>query len=124
MTGISKNPNVVGSEEEEEQMLKAIELYLEDSGSPRNTVVSNTIQSTSMYHSVKMEPVSTNSASAAKEPCKDRALYGFEAAKTFTSSVIILVLDDSVPNRWKDHRGEGLFPANLITVVVKQILLD
>lgn len=86
---MSRDPNVVESQEEEEQILKAIELSLkESSGSPRTTT-------SSLYPSVNMSSASGTASSApaqSKEMRKVRALYDFEAAEenelTFTSGEI------------------------------------
>lgn len=86
-TALSKDPNVVQSQEEEDQIVKAIELSLkETSGSPRSTAAA----SASLYPSTNLGALP--SAAPAKEPRKVRALYNFEAAEdnelTFNSGEI------------------------------------
>lgn len=77
-----KDPNFVESQEEEDQILKAIELSLKESGSPRSAASSASHTSSSLYPSVNMASSGLlNTATPAKEPRKVRALYDFEAAE-------------------------------------------
>lgn len=122
---LPKDPLVVSSQQEEDDLAKAIQLSLqENKGGGVKSSSSSTVGGLYPLDSLQSGGAALPPAAATlpkKDEKKARALYDFEAAEdnelTFKAGEMVVIIDDVDPNWWKgsNHRGEGLFPSNFVT---------